>query len=706
MQARIIETILRYRVWCLILVGLVTLAAFNQLANLKVDNSNESFFLSSDQTRVQLDAFKQTFGNDDFIFILIADDQPVDSEKLASAGELVDRLELEVPHLSDLTWIGNVESITGVPGGIEIAELLSMGMSSAEIQQQIQHAVNDPAYRNRLISADGQTLGILLEFENYPDSGTNPRKESPPVVNAILADFPELDAHVVGIPVMNAYIDGKTEKEGPIWVGASLLGVCLLLGLTTRSVRGVLVPAATVVLSVIWTLAMVATIGYSLNMMAVMVPTLLVCVGIGDTVHVVAEMKNHVAGQPSRSAVLKQVLSRVSMPILLTTVTTAAGFLAFLATDLKQLQELGTQAAIGVWIAFLLTFLFAVPAMSFGKLPIADEDTPSKSDVYDTLLLKIATWVGLYPRLIISIFTVAIAMAVYGITMIQIETNTVRDLPVSDPLRQSFEQVEQRMGGVMSLEIVVDTGQSEGIKDLSIIHDMDQLQQYLEQHPLVAQTASIVDQLKQMHRAVHENKPVFYRLPETDSQIAEYLLLYEIGGGKQLEQFVSFTYDKARIQVRTKTLGLQQIRQLETDILAYQQANLSNLNIHFTGTLAMFRALGDHIAAGQLHSFLLAFMAITVLMILVLRSIKLGLIAMVPNVLPVIMALGVLGWAGAEVNIMMLILAPMILGVAVDDTIHFFSVIESILIKKPIMPLPIKKRCAVLVEPFYLQPWC
>jgi hypothetical protein len=186
------------------------------------------------------------------------------------------------------------------------------------------------------------------------------------------------------------------------------------------------------------------------------------------------------------------------------------------------------------------------------------------------------------------------------------------------------------------------------------------------------ETASIVDQLKQMHRAVHANNADFYRLPNSHSQIAEYLLLYEMGGGKQLEQFVSFNYDIARIQVRTKALGLIQIKQLENDINQYLTNKFTTAVVTPTGTLTMFRALGEHVANGQVKSFIFALCAIAVIMVIVLRSLTLGIIAMVPNVLPIIIALGTMGLVNAELNLTMMVLAPMILGVAVDDSIHFF----------------------------------
>lgn len=670
--------LMRYRILCLITVVLITLGAVSQLSSLRIDNSNESFFRGGDQTKVDLEQFKQTFGNDDFVFLLVETDNVFESATLSRLQSLADKLDAEVPHIHALTWIGNVESITGVPGGIVIDELipqralLEQALTSEQLKQLADKAIDDPSYRNRLISADGKTAGLLLEFSDYPQEATDPRKDIPPVIDSIVASFPDLSIHIVGGPIIDYYMDEKTAMEAPVWMVIGLSGMCLLLALTTRSLVGVLVPAITVVLSVIWTMALVAVLGYSLNMLVIMVPTLLLCVAIGDTMHVVAELKQAMLNGESREEALKSTLSNVSAPIALTTLTTSAGFAAFMATELVPLRELGIQAAMGVWVALLLTYIFAVPVLSFGSASKYSEKIKNNSDIFDRFLLLITDKVLSHPRLIGGVFIILISVSLYGLTLLKIETNTIQDLPHDDPVRMSFEYVDEHMGGSMSMELVIKTGVENGVKKLAFMQTVEKLQNYLDQHPLVNQTTSIIDQLKQMHRAVHENSPDYFRLPDSDAQIAEYLLLYETGGGRQLEQYVSFTYERTRLQIRTRALSFGQVRLLENEIKHYVENELPQLSVTTTGTLPMFRALADHIANGQAQSFVFAFCAILLIMTLVLKSIKFGLIAMLPNVLPVVFALGAMGLAGAEVNMVILVLAPMVLGVAVDDTIHFF----------------------------------
>ena len=665
--------ILRFRWLSLGSVVVVTAIAALQLPKLKIDNSNEAFFVEGDPTQERLDLFRDTFGNDDFVFILADVDAAFEPSTLARVAALADRLELEVPHLSDLTWVGNVEWIEGVPGGIVVDDLIpNIDASPAELERLGARALADPLYRDRLVSGDARTLGILMEFENYPEIGIDPRKDSPPVIDAIVADFDDLDLHVVGGPIADYVMDMRTAVEAPRWAVLALVGMCLALAFTTRSVRGVLVPAATVLLSVVWTMGFTATLGFKLNLLGVLVPTLLLCVGIGDSMHVVAELKQSRGEGKTLREGLSHTLDLVTRPIVLTTITTAAGFLAFLATDLAPLRELGVQAAVGVVIAFVLTYLFAVPVLSFGRdsRPAAKAATP---DLFDRVLSATTEFVIRNAnRVGIACLLVAAAIG-FGVTRLEIDTNTIKAMAEDHPLRVAFEYVDDRMGGSMSIELVVDSGEADGIKRLELLHKVERLQGFLEQHPLVIQTSSVIDQVKQMNRAMWDNSPDAFRLPDGDGQVAEYLLLYESGGGERLDQFVSFTYDRLRVQARTRSIAFGEVRELQREVEEFVSAEFDGAEIYATGTLPMFQRIGDLIAEGQRRSFTLAFCAIAVLLMLALKSARLGLIAMVPNVLPVVIGLGAMGWLGAEFNMIMLVLAPMVLGVAVDDTVHFFA---------------------------------
>lgn len=668
------NTLIRLRVLLLIIVAGITVMTGLQIPNMTVDNSNDSFFRTTDETKIWLEKFRETFGNDDFLLFMVEVDDAFDAATLYRVAELVERIEVDGPYVRTATWIGNAEKILGVEDGISIDTLFPhQDFDALDLEAIAQNALAEPLYAGRLVSLDRKTLAIILDFTEYPTDVIDPRKETPPALYTIRDAFPDLKIYVAGGPIVDYELDEATFEEAPKWFALAVFGMVLTLLITTRNAAGVIVPSLTVILSVVWTLGFMHLLGFSLSIVAAMVPVVLLCVGIGDTMHVVAELRQNLADGMKRHEALVHTLGLVSAPIFLTTLTTSAGFLAFLATDLQPLREIGMQTAMGVWIAFILTYIFAVPILAFGK---QDVDVVlrrvTEDDFFARILRGTAAFVMRRPVFIVVTFVICTGASIFGITQLRIETNSIQDLPTTHPLRVTYAAVDEKLGGSMSMELMIDSGRPDGIKDLAFMQEVDDLQTFLRSQPFVQRTLSIVDQLKQTNRALHKNDPAYYTLPISTNQVAEYLLLYESGGGAQLDQYVSFTYDMARVQIQTDTITLTETEVLRDAIEGYLAETGSTLTVQVTGTLTLFSRLGELIAEGQAESSFFALVAVSIIMMIMLRSVPLGMIAMIPNVLPVFFALGAMGLYSGKFNTIGVVVAPMILGVAVDDTVHFF----------------------------------
>ncbi|MFD2176712.1 efflux RND transporter permease subunit [Veronia pacifica] len=672
---RLTQVTLHNRWLLLLLVTLLTLFFVFKIKDIRIDNSNESAFIKNDYTQQVLEEFKKDFGNDDFVYILIANNGSVLNEKtLGRMSALAEKLEQNVPYLKRVTWLGNSESILSTAEGIEITSLMSRPpQNKGETDALIQRIQRNPSLINNLISEDYQTAGIVLEFYPYPHDKKDARKESPPIINHILSEFNDLTTYAVGGPVIDYEYDKISGSEGSKLGLACLALIMLLLFITMRRLSGVLIPFIIIVLSVIWTLGIIGLSGVPISMMIIMLPILLICVGIGDCLHFLADYQRAISQGKNKKEAIPQSLKRVFLPCLLTTLTTAIGFLAFQGTEIQPLRDMGLFSAIGVCVALLLSLVLAPVFVSFGASPVAEKSETNGSDYFDHFL----TWVGKlatsYPLAIVFIFGSVGILSVLGYSRVTVETNTIKAISQDVPLRQAYDYVDANMGGTMSLEIVMDSLKADGIKDPEFLRQMKELQAFIAEQPMVWKTYSILDSLQQTRRSLNNDDPRFYSLPKTSEQISQYLFLYEIGGGEQLSNYVSFLYDKARIHIRTDSLSTQDVRNLIEVIDGYVKQNIDpKIVVKYTGTMNWVKAVADHVASGQKSSFLFAFIAISLLMTLVLRSVKLGLLSMIPNVLPVLVGLGIMGFTGIPMHMVLVIFAPIIIAVSVDDTIHFF----------------------------------
>lgn len=678
--ARLAEGILRFRWLLLLLVFIITIFAFYEMRTLRMDNSNESFFLEGDPTKLLLDKFRDTFGNEDFVYVLIETRDFFTPDTISLIKELAEDLEKHVPYVKDMKFLGNVEHVQGVKGGIEISDLIEeIPKTPEEIKLARERAMNEPLYLDNLISRDGKTAAILLECERYPDEKVDPRKEIPPAVYKILAkpEYANLEVYAVGTPIIDFEMDELTAREMSLFGLICIVLQMLILLWVARGARGVVTPLLVVILSIFWTLGLLGVLDWTLSLMVSMLPVLLICVGIGDSMHIISEFQDQQdLGLARRQAIVK-ALALVGIPCLLTGLTTAAGFLSFLSTVIKPVREMGVYAAIGVIMAFLLSLIMVPIIFSFGKNKKKvkeNEISENRNDIFARVLKGIALLNLKYPWAILGIFILLAALSVFGYRLIEVETNSIEFASTDLPVRQAYDYVDSHMGGgSMSMEVMLDTGNKDGIKEIEFLRQMEALQNYIDQHPLTCETTSVIDTLKKMNRAIHENRMEYYNLPETKAQAAEYLFLYETSGGEELNKQVSFNYDIARITARTKSLSSKDVRIFISDIDRFVKGNIDpSINVEYTGTMPWVKAMSDYVSQGQKRSFILAFLAITCMMIIVLHSFKLGLISMIPNVFPVLISLGLMGFAGVYMSIPIMIFSPIIIGVAVDDTIHFF----------------------------------
>jgi len=677
------DKLLRFRWLGIIAVVLLTVFFSYQMQGLKFDNSNEIWFVEGDRSLDLIDKFRDIFGNDDFVVLLFESENFFEPENIRRIGRLAEAMEAEVPYLRDMTWLGNVEYIEGIEDGVKIHELLETVPDDREEMAEVREkALSEPTYLNSLISADGQVAAIILEMEKYPEDGDtlDPKSEISPSIRKILArpEFAPLNAYVAGGPIMHHDYSEIAGRETRNFMGLCLLIQMAILLWVGRGVRGVFVPISIVFLSVLWTIGAIGLMGFTLNMMIIILPSLLICVGIGDSMHFIAEYQDQCdKGLARRKAMLK-TFAMVGLPCLLTTLTTMGAFLSFLTVRIKPFRELGLYASVGVVTALVLTFILIPFFYSFGKKNARitnPANQKNRYDAFDRLLARVHWIVTSGPGWVVAFFVILALVSIAGALKIQVESNTAKMLSQKLPLRQAYDFIDERMGGSMSMEIMLYTGKTDGVKEPAFLKKMDALQDFVDKHPLTTKTTSVLDVIKKMRRAMHNNDQEFYNVPETLEAVSQYLFMYETSGGDQLDKLVGFDYDIARLTVKTRTLCTADVRKFMRDVEDFSRKTFDDsVSVEMTGALTWVKALNDKIGEGVKYSFIAVLFAVGALMIIFLRSVKLGLISMIPNVFPILITLGFMGFAGIYLDMPLMCCSAIIIGVAVDDTIHFLVV--------------------------------
>ena len=682
----------------LLLVGSLGLAS-----QARIDNSYENYFDPGDPIYLAYEQYREDFGSDEVAYILYeAPDYPHgpwNLEVMAKIVALTSVLEDEVPFLYEVDSLATAELMVGVDGGIEIYELRDgLPESQEELLALRDRYLAKPMFVGGLLSADASHAAIIIEMDRSstdpleeirldPDGGNDLHNVYPQPTDAAIAEIlarPEWEGirfYPSGDVPLNAAYNNIIGRESQLLQTLTSAVIAVLLLFFFRSFVGVVGPIAVVQLTVLMVVAFVTALGWKLDMSFSSAPTLITAIGVAHSVHILSEFRAHFAEVGDRREALVKTLHLVGTPCLLTSLTTAVGFLAMYFVPIKSISHMAVFNAFGVIAAFVLSFTLLMAFLSFGRrvparVPTERQRLQAKGGAWMQASLKAICVFVVKRRVSVLVFFAGVFLACgAGLTRLVVDSNWLDDFSDDMPLKQVTLRVDEVMGGVTNLILLFDSGAPESIQEPALLREIDRLQQWSNARTdLVRKSYSIVDILKDLNQTFHADDPAYHRLPETRELVAQYLLLYESAGGSESDKYVSSDYRRASLELRLKLAPTSKTAEIVRDLQAELEARpLEASNLSLTGIGALWVKLLDYIVSSQVRGFLIAFSVIGVLMCLLFWSLKTGAISMVPNLTPVVLTLGIMGWTGVELDYGKVSLAAVAMGIAVDDTIHLVS---------------------------------
>ena len=462
----------------------------------------------------------------------------------------------------------------------------------------------------------------------------------------------------------------------------SLLLTWLLLG----SLRAVIWPILIFVSSIVGVLGLAGWTGWPIDLSLYIAFGLVSVAAIADVVHVLSGyLFFHQQGK-QHSEVMRSVFSKTALACLLTSITTAIGVFSLFFIKLRVIQTMGLLSGIGVMFAFLLTiFLLPVLLNWFPPRPPKSNEKPKV-----TLLLRVVKHLlnGIervsteYPKGVIVLFAAAGLLLILGIARIEIDTVFSEYYPPESPVRKTINLIDEQFLGTGNMEILLETESAGVFRDPEMLFALEEVKQWIEtSYPeLVTHNWTLNNQLKQTHRKLNENREEYYTVPDNPQLVSQLLVLIEGGDYENLERLVSLDYANARMSISLKTIGskksvelLKVVQPGIEKILLPLKERYPELKVTLTGGVGAWARVFDAISWSQIQSFGLAFLIISLIMFGIFGSVKLGLVAILPNTFPMLTVFGLMGWLDFNLDITTLMTAPIIIGIAVDDTIHFIT---------------------------------
>ncbi len=683
----------------LLLVLLLAGCLVAQMPKLTVDTRDESFFKADDPALVAYNRFRDTFGQDDLFMVAVRSDRGFDLEFFDTLYRLHNELASEVPYLDDITSLINARIVLGRGDTLLVDELMkSPPQTDGELKRIFGLIDQYPLYDKLLISEDRTLTSILIkaralralgeeallegfDTEEEPAGGrylTNAENiEISRVIGSILKKYEGrgLTFHTAGTPAVVAELTNAIEADMKLTVPASILLIIFFLVILFRRVSGVVFPLLVVFLTLASTLGIMAAAGIPITPVIQILPSFLIVVGIGDSVHIMTLFYRSFRETRDKRAAIIHAASRAGLPVLMTSVTTSCGLLSFTLADVASVAQLGIAGPAGVMLAFVYTAVL-LPALT-ALLPMKQKASPEDRDYSrtDRIFRAIARITAGYPLRVLLVSALIVGAGIWGTFSLKFSHNILTWFPEDSPIRTANELLDAVNGGTVMLEVTFDTGEENGLHDPDLLHRFKEAATDLPGMEAggirAAKAWSIADVLKEINRALHGGRKEAYTVPEDRDLIAQELVLFEAGGSDDLEDFSDPRYRTGRLSILAPFTDAVLYRDYIDAVEGYLDREFPDQEVLLTGRMALFMQIMKNVIAGMIKSYAFALVVITVLMTLLIGRLRIGLLSMAANVAPIICIMGFMGVKGIPLDLSTVLVGSIALGLVVDDTIHF-----------------------------------
>ncbi|MEQ6119316.1 MMPL family transporter [Reichenbachiella sp. MALMAid0571] len=674
----------------MLLVILVVITAF---MGYQAQFVNWSFNLANivpadDPEMVHFKDFQQTFGEDGNILAIGIKDSSVYQEtNFRKLSYLTSELE-KIKGVSNVLGLTNLQMLmktTVIENGKEKKKFKLQPIfpeipeSKVKLDSMLQEAMNLRVYSGQLINIQNGANMILVSIDK---SVLNSK-----VRNVVIADILQVsDAfvndtniklHYAGLPYVRYTNTVKVKKELNLFLVLSLIVTGFILFLFFRSWQAVLFPLIIIGVIVIWVIGTLSLFEYKITLLTGLIPPIIVVIGIPNSVYMLNKYHQEYISHGDKNRALGNIIRRIGIVTLITNFTTAVGFLVLGFTDIVILREFGIVAGINILATFIVSLIMIPVVFSYLPAPSKKHTKHLEFKPLDKVLTAFDLAVHRHKYIIFFVAGVISAISLYGVSKIEAVSYMVDDLPEDSPVKQDLYFFEQNFSGVMPLEIIVDTGTKKGVQNLKNLRKIDEFEKFLDSLEHVSQPISVVSFIKATRQAFYNNNPDQYELPNNrDKAFILRYLSEETDESGISTSFVDSTGQRLRVSLKIADIGSKKLDSLVNDVIKPKVAEIfadGKLKVMVTGTTLLFIKGNKFLIENLITSMAIAFFIIAVIMGLLFRNFKMIVISLIPNIIPLLITGGMMGFAGIPLKPSTALIFSIAFGISVDDSIHFLA---------------------------------
>jgi len=675
--------ILRNRYFVLLLIAAFTAFLATQMKYMKFSYTEANLLPENHEANIEYNQFLEIFGEEGNLIILAVKDSTLFTpEKFNAWNELTKTIDAseEVEFSVSVTDIQQLKADRKNRKFI-VEPLLKKAPTSqkevSEIKKQLFE--NLPFYDNLLYNKETGTVQTAI-YINKEIINTPVRRDF--IFNVLIPTIEKfekehnLKVRVSGMPYIRTLNSQNIQDEILLFVVGALLITAIIFFFFFRSYRATFITLLVVMVGVTWAFGFIGLFGYEITVLTALIPPLIIVIGVPNAVFLINKYQQEVKKHGNQAKSLQRVISKVGNATLMTNITTASGFATFVFTKSQLLKEFGIIASINIVGIFTLALLIIPIIYSFMPLPKKKHLNHLEKQWIDNVVKWMEKMVR-HNRIAIYITTVVIIIfGIIGIYQIRVSGSLIEDMPKGMQFYKDIKFFEKEFGGIMPLEIFVDTKKEKGVMKLSTLKKMEKINEAIEQFPELSKPLSITNLVKYSKQAYYLGNPKYYQLPTSQEQ--SYIFAYtknSNGNTKMLNNFVDSTGRYARITTFMKDIGTDKMTGIQDRLNAViaKEFPSDKFDVHLTGKALVFLKGTNYLINNLIISLSLAIMLIALFMAWMFRSYQMILISLIPNMLPLLITAGLMGFFGIPIKPSTILVFSIAFGISVDDTIHFLA---------------------------------
>lgn len=531
--------------------------------------------------------------------------------------------------------------------------------------------MGDPLLAGRLVARDGKTALIIAQMDDAADMDVRRDSVLTEVEATIEKELKDsgIQVQIAGLGVVYNALNRISTRDSTLFMSLCYVLVIVVLALLFRRLGPVVVALGVVMVTMLVVMGLYGAAGLDVNMITMVLPTIVVIVGVADSIHVLFHVAEERRGgfDPART---RRALAFIMLPCLFTSLTTAVGFASLVTARTEVIRQLGLFAAGGVLVAFLVTFAAAAAALTSERF--APRPRTAGEGLLARTLAAICRTSVAHRGLVLGLAGVLVLLGGYGVSKVRVDTFSIGFLKRDHPVRMDSDRIEQTFGYYVPMEFTVEAAGPDGVRDPELLERVDRWQRAMEADPRISWTSGLPDVVKRLNQVLRDGRTEDFKVPDSGAALEQALLLYESDPDNDMIHLTDAAGRRVRVTAGVQMTTAQGFLALLGDMTAAGDTILgSHGTIQPTGYLPLYCQIIDYIVQSLISSFSLAFAVIFALMVLVFRSLRLGALSVLPNTFPIFLTLGMMGIAGIHLDLATVTIAAVVIGIVVDDTIHF-----------------------------------